>query len=117
MRRRIINWQGLGIAAGLLFAIGLSALIVGCTGPQGPPGPSGAGGIATGTINGKITNSLTKSALNGVKIVTDPVIGTQAATSDANGAFSAVLPVGTYKITISPDGYTSFSYSANLVNS
>ena len=104
-----------GVAAMILLTVVFSALILGCRSPASPTGPAEAGGAVSGTLSGKVTNSLTKTGVAGSKIVTDPVIGTQAITTDSDGAYSATLPIGSYKITITMNGYTSGSDSANLV--
>ena len=70
---------------------------------------------ATGTISGTVIDAATLSPISGAA-VTD---GTRSATTDANGVYTlASVPIGTYTVTASANGYnsaaqTNVSVSAN----
>ena len=76
------------------------------TGTQ-PTGTSPGTGATTGTLSGKVTSSLTKAPVSVAKIVTDPAIPNQNITTDNSGAYTATLPIGSYKLNITKDGYTA----------
>ncbi|MBI2831571.1 MAG: carboxypeptidase regulatory-like domain-containing protein [Chloroflexi bacterium] len=93
-------WGGVALLAALL------AVTAACkAGPAGPAGPAGTAGPAgpaaknTGTVAGKVINSLTKAPVAGVAVTTVPAIAGVTITSGADGAFTAELPIGNYTLT------------------
>jgi hypothetical protein len=117
--RHIRGWRGLGVLVGMTFTV--AALVLGCQGPPGPPGPSGSAGAAgagaagSGMVSGKITNSITGGPVVGAKIAVDPAIQGQSPTTDNTGAFSATLPIGSYKLSVTRDGFTAATDTLVLV--
>ncbi|MDP2917381.1 MAG: hypothetical protein Q8O16_05560, partial [Dehalococcoidia bacterium] len=87
----------------------------GPAGPAGAPGPAGTGAAITGTISGKVTNSITGGPVAGVKIATDPVIPNVNITTDASGAFSTQLPVGVYTLNLTRANFTAGKETASVV--
>jgi hypothetical protein len=83
-------------------------------GAQGDPGPQGEPGISSAVLSGTVTNGAAQAALAGATVSFDPSVASPAST-DANGAFSVDLPIGTYTITISADGFTTQSQQVSLV--
>ena len=81
-------------------------------GVQGDPGPAGA---TDGTVAGTVTNSATLAGIASLTITTDPVITGTTVTTDANGAYTADLPVGMYTLTFAETNFTTQTKSVNLV--
>jgi hypothetical protein len=97
---------------GFIVIIGLS---VGC---QGQPASSVSSSTAlpyTGTISGKISNSITGGPIAGAAVLTDPVIEGQSPVTGNDGTYSIKLPIGNYKISVTKTGFTPASDSVNLV--
>ena len=86
---------------------------VGVTGDPGATGATGDPGISTGTLSGVINNSVSATPLAAVKIALDPAAAIIADTA-ADGAFTAVVPVGVYKVSVSLDGYTKQDISVSV---
>ncbi|MBK9177800.1 MAG: TonB-dependent receptor [Flavobacteriales bacterium] len=63
------------------------------------------------TLNGKVTDASTGEALIGVNVVHAPGRGVA---TDVDGAYTLVLPAGTYRITFSFIGYTTRTESVTL---
>lgn len=101
------------VAAAVLTA--LSLLLVGCQGAVGPAGPAGTPGASSGTVSGAITNSLTKLPLAGAVVATDPVIEGVSIAAGSDGSYSAVLPIGLYKLTYKNDDFTSVTETVSVV--
>src|SRR5450759_4351353 len=114
VRKYFQRWKGIALLTG--FTIGILVLAAACTQANSqtttPPAqtttvtatPLAAPAISSGTLSGKITNSLTNSGVAGAKIVTDPAIANQTITTDNSGSYSASLPVGVYKLSITGTG-------------
>jgi len=65
-------------------------------------------------MSGTVTNSLTKSAVDGAKITLEPAIDGVAIQTKADGTYSAALPIGAYKVTIAKDGFNSATLNVAL---
>ncbi len=114
--RKISFFKWLGI---LMMVLALALL--GCegddgeVGPAGPAGPQGPPGeTASGTVSGMVTNSLTGNGQAGVTVETMPDVGVDIVT-DANGRFSAQLPVGSYTLMFNRDNFNEATESLTLV--
>ena len=105
-------WWLVGLVAAL---IALMPLLLSCQGAVGPAGPAGASGTSSGTLNGVITNSLTKASLAGATVTTDPKIEGVAITSGGDGSYSVELPIGAYKLTFAKTDFTSATATVTLV--
>lgn len=90
----------------------------GAPGPQGPPGPQGEQGPAgePGVFMGEVKGTVTSSSASktfpvaGVLVSFEPNVGVTAMT-DANGFFTAKVPVGVYTVTFSKSpGIASTSF-------
>ena len=97
---------GTGGPAGPAGAVGPE----GPSGPAGPAGPAGDGGTVgeagdfVGTLSGTVTNDVSTAGLDGVTIDIDPPV-MAALTTDATGAFTADLPIGSYSLTFTLDHF------------
>lgn len=119
------RWKGIVLLTG--FTIGILVLAAACTqtNPQTTTDlaqtatvtatPLAASAVSSGTLSGKVTNSLTNSGIAGAKIVTDPAIANQTITTDNGGSYSASLPVGVYKLSITGTGFTAGSDGGSIV--
>jgi len=107
------------IVASIVTLLALSGCTgaVGPAGLAGPTGPAGANGTSTGVLSGKITNSLTSGALNGVaiSITADPSIKAVTTTTANDGSFSASLPIGSYTVSFSKTNFTSINQTVNIL--
>ncbi|MFH1140631.1 MAG: carboxypeptidase-like regulatory domain-containing protein [Chloroflexota bacterium] len=108
------------LAAALLIVL-VPLTLVSCTGEQGVQGPAGAAGApgapgtSSGTLAGTVTDSLTKAAVAGVVITTDPAVAGVTIQSDTSGKYTAALPIGSYTLTFTKAGFTSGTDKATLV--
>ncbi len=104
-----------------LVSLGLVLSFAACQGKEGPAGAQGATGAkgdpgaSSGTLTGKVTNSLTKAPVASLQVTLDPAIAGVTPTTDANGAFSATLPIGTYTLSLKKDGYTAATATASVL--
>jgi hypothetical protein len=89
----------LGVLAALVL---LSALTVGCQ-------------VVTGVVTGTVTNSLTGRPLAGVTITTSPQISNVSVATNADGIYSANLPVGIYTLTFNVDNFKSVTQNILVV--
>lgn len=91
--------------------------LVACTGDQGPPGPQGPPGnqgpagpvVTTGTLSGRITDGVAGDPLAGVSVKFADLGGgalAQAATTDADGRFSATVTAGVVVVSVDKQFYT-----------
>lgn len=103
------------VAILVVTLIALVPLFISCQGAVGPSGPAGAPGVSSGTVKGLVTSSLTKTALAGVAVTTDPKIEGVTITSGGDGSYSANLPIGTYKLTYAKADFTSVTETITLV--
>lgn len=81
-------------------------------GPQGPQGPQGPTGpvVTTGTLSGRITDGVAGDPLAGVTVKFADLGGAalaQAATTDADGRFSATVTAGLVVVSVDKQFYTS----------
>ncbi len=115
-----------GAGALILLIVAVVVVITGCTSGPSPskspgvtPNPTAASnptvGVISGTVSGKVSNSLNGSPVAGVKIVTDPAIQGPDILSDNTGLYSATLPIGSYKLNITRNGFTAATDSVALV--
>ncbi|WDA57264.1 carboxypeptidase regulatory-like domain-containing protein [Deinococcus aquaticus] len=72
-----------------------------------------------GTVQGRILNATTGTALAGVTITASAGLGggqvTQSVTSDASGRYSLTLPTGYYSLSASKSGYISTSSTVSVI--
>ncbi|MBI4303579.1 MAG: hypothetical protein HY665_04510 [Chloroflexi bacterium] len=105
-------WWGLGF---LILLAGIVVIAASCQGPAGPPAAAPAPAISVGTLSGKVTNSLTKTAVSGVTVTIDPAIQGVTITTDSNGAYSAELPIGVYTVSYKIGNFDSVTQTASVV--
>ena len=80
-------------------------------GTQGDPGDPG---ISEATLSGNVTNALTGSGLDAVTIALNPDPLQAAVTTDANGDFTADLPVGVYMVSVELDQFTTQEFTVTI---
>ena len=103
--------RGRAVAMRVALAIALVATTV-----TGFRVPALAVGGVTGTINGTVTDVTTKAPLASVDVVAASPSQTSRAKTDARGFFSfAGLPVDTYTVSFSVNGYQTVSSSGVTV--
>ncbi len=107
VRSRKRLWWGIAV-----MLVVLLALVVSCQGTAGVQGPPGT---STGTVSGTVTSSLGGKPADGVAITTEPAIKDVTITTDANGAYSATLPIGTYNLTFKKDNHTAVTLPVSVV--
>jgi len=90
------------VAAAAIAVLTACTGSAGPSGPAGPTGPSGPSGASTGTITGVVTDQ-NDVPLSGALVQIDP--GEHSATASATGAFSVVVPIGTYTVSVAQPGF------------
>ncbi len=111
------HWKKLSILVSLLIIVAFA--LTGCGGNDGAQGPAGANGANgapgsnTGTLTGTV-NGPSGTGLAGVKVSNN--ITADTATTDSTGKFSLSLPLGTYTLTFTLNGYTTATAAANVVS-
>jgi len=89
-----------------------AAVLMAQGGSQPPPPP-----VTTGSISGVVTNS-TGAVIKGAKITAKIGSATYSATTSSTGSYLLTnLPLGSYSVAASANGYTSQTKSATLVDS
>jgi hypothetical protein len=91
----------------------------GVQGPQGIQGVAGAAGVdatAFATLGGTITDYY-GNVVAGAKVVSAVGTDSVSTTTDATGAYRLTLAAGTRTITVTADGYATYSQSVQLVPS
>jgi len=104
------------LALGLVLMMALFSFY-GCSGDDGSagaPGTPGTPGTSTGTISGVVTNNITSTAVAGATITTSPAIQGVSISTNASGAYSANLPIGTYTLTISKTNFNNATATVTL---
>jgi len=97
---------------GLLDAGAAVLMAQGGTPPPPPPPP-----VTTGSISGVVTNT-TGAVIKGAKITAKIGSATYSATTSSTGSYLLTnLPLGTYSVAASANGYTSQTKSATLADS
>lgn len=106
------------MAAVAVLAMGLAACKgdagpAGQTGATGPTGPAGADATANGTLSGAVLDTYGNKVAGATVTVT---VGTDklSATTDANGAYTLLIPPSPRTVTVAATGYTSFSQSVEV---
>ena len=89
------------VSVAVIFTL-LAVMIAGCQ-------------VVTGRISGTVKNSLTGTPLDGVTIVTAPLLKDANIITDAGGVYSASLPVGVYSLTFKKDNFKSTTQSVSVV--
>ncbi|MFO1050768.1 MAG: carboxypeptidase regulatory-like domain-containing protein [Planctomycetota bacterium] len=85
-----------------------SGLLVAAIALSGCSGSDGAAGTSKGTLTGQVTNKANgNSPVAGASVVTTPAIAGLTITTDANGEYSVLLPVGNYVITAQAANFQS----------
>ena len=102
VRGHVLHLVGLFVFSTALFLAGCS----GDDGDRGPAGPAGAPGASTGIVSGTVTNKMTGGVVQGVTVDTS---AETIMTTDANGAYTCELPVGTYTFTFTGSNYTEYT--------
>ena len=90
----------------------------GTPGPQGPPGspgPQGPPGTSTGTVAGKVTNSLTSLPVQGANVVIDPTVQGISVVTGADGTYAVDLPTGIYALTFKAPNFTPGTASVSVI--
>ncbi len=77
----------------VLLVMGLVAVSTGCT-------------VPAGNVSGKVTNSLTGKPVSGVAVTAEPPVTGLNVRTGSSGAYSAILPQGTFTLTFTKDGFT-----------
>ena len=98
------------LAKGKLFLL-LAALLLLATGLI----LASCAGSTNGTLSGTVTNSLSNSPVEGVKITTAPVIEGVTIQTDSSGKFSAKLPIGTYTLKFEKTNFTTLTQTVAMV--
>lgn len=91
------RWMVLSVLLAALLALFGCEGDDGERGPQGPPGPPGD--AAGGTVSGQVINQLTGLPVAGVEVRTEPDLEGTPVETDAEGMYTAQLPVGSYTLT------------------
>jgi hypothetical protein len=107
-----------GKYAVLAFAIIFASFVLAGCGDDGDTVLLGGGegpGSSSGRISGVVTNSMTGTPVAGADVTTDPAIQGVTITTDANGDYSATLPIGSYAVTYSKNNFTDQTDSITLV--
>lgn len=95
-----------------LMAVAVAVLVVSLLAFAGCKGQTGSMGSTIGTISGVVTTATGTLPLAGVSVTASSA--TVTATTDANGAYSMVLPAGSYTITFELTNYTTGTAAANV---
>ena len=105
MNRLFLNIAHLPLMLGMLL---IGIFLVGCS--------DGSDGTSSGTITGLVTNGTDSGApLVGALVTPVPTPGGATYATDANGRYTASLPIGNYTLTYSADGFESQEASVGLV--
>ena len=89
--------------------------LAGCGGDEGKTETSGAAN--TGIVTGAVTNAGTTppQSLSGATVSVDPAIPGVSITTDANGRYSATLPIGFYTLTYTATYFVAQTETVSLV--
>lgn len=114
------------------LAVGVILAFAGCEGSAGSPGAPGAAGTegtagtagtdgkdgvggGTGTIAGTVNNKISTAGVADVEVVLAPVVPDLALKTDADGKYTAVVPVGNYGVTFKLAGYKDLVANASVI--
>ncbi|MDO8567759.1 MAG: hypothetical protein Q7R57_03475, partial [Dehalococcoidales bacterium] len=105
----------ISIPVAVILSLLLLAACAGPAGSKGDAGPAGAPGVSTGTLSGKVTNSLTNGGVAGVAVTVEPAVQGVNITTDANGAYTGTLPVGVYTVNYKKDNFNAGKETVSVI--
>jgi hypothetical protein len=86
------------------------------TPPEPTSTPTTNPAVGTGTLQGRVTNSLTGGPLAGASVTLNPAIAGVTISTAADGTYSADLPIGVYAVTFAKQNYTSQNTAVSVLD-